>query len=81
MKETIVKLTKLSGKPDSSILPGFSVEGPEVWPPEIGEAYHLDGYIRNSDGETWLWFHTTEVMAIEEDVLVTQNSRWKREIL
>lgn len=77
----IVKLTKLAGKPDATLPIGFAVEGPDYAEPTVGKAYRLTGYIRTSDGEKWEWFATTPLIEIDGDLLITQNSTWKREVL
>lgn len=77
----IVKLTKLNGKPDASIQVGYWVKGIESLRPELDKPYQLWGGIVTSRNEPFAWFSTTPLAEIEGDLLITQNSTWKREVL
>lgn len=80
-----VRLTKLSGAPESSISPGYEVEGPISREPEVGKKVCLDGYIRDIQGNRYEWFHTTEATAVVKRpngwVVTTKNSEWLVRIL
>lgn len=87
---TWVKLTKLSGKPDSHIGPGYWVKGILATKGiEVGQVIFLDYQISTSLGQHFDWFSTTEVQEIEGAlsdegkcmVVKTKNSNWKVEVI
>lgn len=77
---TTVQLTKLSGKPDSHLYEGYRIEGPMVREPAIGQPFLMEGYIRDSNGDRFDWFHTTTVLKIQTRdngwIITTKNSEW-----
>jgi hypothetical protein len=78
-------LTKIKGKPDSHIEPGYWVRGMFCSKLKEGDRVYLTGSITDSDGNRWFdWFQTTEVLEIDnrlngEVYVTTKNSRWKVE--
>jgi hypothetical protein len=72
-----VKLTKVSGKPDSSIPIGYWVKGLPARAPEIGRSFVLTGPIDTSLREHFDWFKTTTVMSFDGKVITTKNSKWE----
>lgn len=77
-----VRMTKISGKEDSSYPVGAIIEGPAWSKPKVGERFRLDGYIKTSKNERFEWFHTTEVLSLVEvagggTIITTTNSQWR----
>lgn len=78
-----IRITKLSGKPVSSIEVGYWVIGFRLGvEPVIGLPYMLMPIEETSLKEYWFdWFSTTDVSSYEDGVITTKNSKWKLEIL
>lgn len=78
-----VKLTKLSGKPNSSTKIGYWVQGVLHSPIKLGKPACLDAPVStSSNNEHHHWFRTTMIDRIEDkaygtqQVIYTQNSTW-----
>ena len=78
-KPTRVKITKLSGKPISSIPIGYWVDGTAYKLPRVGKQFWIEPVNRTSAHDRFDWFSTTEVVAFDGEVITTQNSKWKYE--
>lgn len=78
-----IRLTKLSGKPVSSIEVGYWVVGYRLQvEPIIGMPYMVMPVEGTSLGEHWFdWFSTTNVNSYEDGVITTNNSKWRIEIV
>ena len=71
------RITKISGKPNSSISVGYWVEGWEAHPPKVGLPYKMAAPIRTSENDRFAWFSTTTVISVDGDVITTKNSKWR----
>jgi hypothetical protein len=73
----IKKITKLSGKPDSSLPVGYWCEGYAPTNPIIGEPFTLKKPLRTPHMEPFDWFSTTTVLDFDGKIITTKNSKWE----
>lgn len=76
-----VTITKLSGKPGSSIDPGYWVNGLERYEPKAGDRYSIEPVHGTSLGEPFDWFNTSKVISFDGKIITTRNSKWERKII
>ena len=76
-----IKITKLEGKKESHIDPGYWVDGWMRKEPEVGHKLLLWPINATSLMDRFDWFMTTELTEIKGDVVTTTNSKWRIEYL
>jgi len=74
-----VRITKLSGKSESSLPVGYWVDGTAYKLPRVGKPFWIEPVNRTSAKDRFDWFSTTEVVAFNGKVITTRNSKWKYE--
>lgn len=75
-----VKITKIQGVPNSSIEVGYWVKG-TGHNPIIGKSLWIEPVDATMKSDRFDFFHTTNVLSFDGEVITTQNSKWRFEKL